>query len=70
LNRREGGEMIIAYDREFNEFLIFKNIKQLLKEINRDRSSEWTDYNEEDWREGLEEFTSLQIISENAQMVK
>ena len=62
--------MIIAYDREFNEFLIFKNIKQLLKEINRDRSSEWTDYNEEDWREGLEEFTSLQIISENAQMVK
>jgi hypothetical protein len=28
-------------------------IPQILAEVNRDRSEEWTDYNETDWREGL-----------------
>jgi hypothetical protein len=27
-------------------------LTEILKEINRDRSEEWTDYNSEDWREG------------------
>lgn len=30
---------------------------QILREINSDRSSEWTDYDETDWREGLDEWT-------------
>ena len=28
------------------------NIYDLLEEINRDRSEDWTDYNESDWEEG------------------
>lgn len=27
-------------------------IEDVLEEINRDRSSEWTDYDESDWEEG------------------
>lgn len=31
-------------------------IDQILHEINRDHSSEWQDYNEDDWLEGWEEW--------------
>jgi hypothetical protein len=31
-------------------------MSQILEEINRDRSDEWTDYNETDWKEGWAEF--------------
>lgn len=27
-------------------------LTEVLEEINRDRSDEWTDYNKEDWQEG------------------
>ena len=41
---------------------VFKwTIPQILEEINRDRSAEWTDYNESDWQEGLEEFTEFEL---------
>lgn len=30
------------------------NIHEVLEEINRDRSEEWTDYDESDWLEGLD----------------
>ena len=29
-------------------------VSQILEEINRDRSAEWTDYKKHDWRDGLE----------------
>ena len=32
-------------------------IDEILDEINRDHSSQWTDYNKNDWREGLAEWT-------------
>lgn len=35
-----------------------------LKEINRDRSNEWTDYNETDFKEGLEHFTEFTYLKE------
>ena len=38
------------------------NVKQILEEINRDRSEEWTDYDETDWQEGLEEFTEFMLV--------
>jgi len=38
------------------------SIPSILREINRDRSSEWTPYNKEDWKEGLEEFTEHKLI--------
>lgn len=37
-------------------------LKDILEEINRDRSEEWIDYDESDWREGLEQFTTLEVV--------
>tara|TARA_R100001460_G_scaffold3427_2_gene10409 strand:- start:3333 stop:3584 length:252 start_codon:yes stop_codon:yes gene_type:complete len=39
-------------------------LPEILEEINRDRSEEWTDYDESDWREGLDEFTNFQLLAE------
>ena len=36
-------------------------LPMILEEINRDRSEEWTNYNETDWREGLAEFTTYEV---------
>lgn len=40
------------------------NLYDILNEINRDRSGEWTDYDQSDFREGLEEFTQWKLIGE------
>ena len=37
-------------------------LPMILEEINRDRSDEWTNYDETDWREGLAEFTTYEVI--------
>jgi len=37
-------------------------LSKILENINRDRSDEWTDYDETDWQEGLEEFTEFTLI--------
>ena len=37
-------------------------LDDILEEINRDRSEEWTDYDETDWREGLAEFTEFVVL--------
>ena len=37
-------------------------LDDILEEINRDRSEEWTDYDKTDWREGLEQFTEWELI--------
>ena len=39
-------------------------MKQILHEINCDRSNDWTDYNETDWQEGLDEWTWYHPITE------
>jgi len=54
--------MIICENRETKEIKKFKNIKAVLKEINRDRSQEWTNYNRYDWKEGLKEFTEYELV--------
>lgn len=33
--------------------LVVWTLDEILEEINRDRSEEWTDYDESDWKEGL-----------------
>ena len=51
-------------DTEYGE--VFEcTIPQILQEINRDRSEEWTDYDEPDWREGLSEWTGLKVIGQH-----
>ena len=59
--RRKGDEMMATRhalrDTESGEVVIW-TVKQILEDINRDRSEEWIDYDETDWREGLSEFGS------------
>ena len=38
------------------------NMYEILNEINRDRSEEWTDYDQRDFIEGLEEWTDWTLI--------
>ena len=54
--------MIVCRNRETGEITIFSNIKAVLKEINRNRSAEWSPYNKHDWEEGLNEFTEYEIV--------
>ena len=37
-------------------------LKQILEEINRDRSDDWLAYDETDWQDGLEAFTEYTLI--------
>ena len=41
--------------------VVFKSVKNILKNINRDRSKEWTPYDRTDWQEGLEMFTEYKL---------
>ena len=36
-------------------------LPMILEELNRDRSEEWTNYDETDWREGFAEFTTYEV---------
>jgi hypothetical protein len=38
------------------------SLPTILREINRDRSGEWTPYNRRDWKEGLAEFTEFRLV--------
>ena len=38
------------------------NMYEILNEINRDRSEEWTDYDQHDFIEGLEEWTDWTLL--------
>ena len=42
----------------------YMTLPMILEEINRDRSGEWSKYDETDWREGLAEFTTYEVIGE------
>ena len=53
--------------RDMKDGSVYKmTLPMILEEINRDRSEEWTDYDETDWREGLAEFTDFVILKENS----
>lgn len=41
-------------------------LPMILEEINRDRSDGWTNYDETDWREGLAEFTTYEVIEDDS----
>lgn len=58
---------IATYNKEENSIRKFNNMKEVLSFINRDRSEDWSNYGESDWREGLEEFTEVTLLSENYQ---
>jgi hypothetical protein len=39
-------------------------LPMILEELNRDRSDEWMNYDETDWREGLAEFTTYEVMDD------
>lgn len=43
---------------------VIMTLSEILDNINRDRSEEWQDYDETDWKEGLQEFTEFELIKE------
>jgi len=40
-------------------------LPMILEELNSDRSEEWTDYDETDWREGLAQFTTYEVMNDD-----
>jgi hypothetical protein len=51
----------IIRDIEYNTTFQM-SLEEILQEINRDRSENWQDYDETDWREGLTEWTTWEIV--------
>jgi len=51
------------YDKE-RPLIKWVTLEEILAEINRDRSGEWTDYDETDWKEGLTEWTDWRVVPE------
>ena len=40
------------------------SLPEILKEINRDRSDDWTNYDETDWRDGVTNWIDYELIGE------
>jgi len=50
--------------KEIKSSEIFEwTLKEVLEEINRDRSEEWQNYNRTDWREGWDEWCEGDIYT-------
>ena len=50
--------------RDTEDGSIYKmTLPQILEELNRDRSENWECYDSTDWREGLSEFTTYEVIT-------
>jgi len=54
--------MILCKNLDTGHIVKFKNVRTILKNINRDRSGEWTNYTKHDWKEGLEVFTEYKLL--------
>ena len=57
-------KVLDKYDADIPESnqVHYWTLEDILHEINRDRSEEWTDYDRTDWKEGLEEWTNCEIL--------
>ena len=63
-------EQFIVHDNTINDNDLLPSLKcyhivnlyDILNEINRDRSEEWTDYDQKDFTEGLEEWTDWTLV--------
>jgi hypothetical protein len=58
--------LIVDRENPDHEIVKWVTLAEILEEINRDRSEEWTDYNTSDYEEGLKEWTAWTIIKEKA----
>lgn len=55
--------MYRLYNKSTKNF-VNVSLENILEEINRDRSNDWRDYNESDWREGLTNFTEYILVDD------
>ena len=55
--------MYELYNKSTKNF-VNVSLENILEEINRDRSNDWRDYNESDWREGLTNFTEYILVDD------
>lgn len=51
-------------DKQNGSYYPRMKLVDIIEEINRDRSQGWVDYDETDWREGLENFTQWEVIED------
>jgi len=61
LARKLRSERFIVRNRETGKLHRW-NVGTALRNINRDRSQDWSPYNEFDWVEGLNEFTEFEYV--------
>ena len=54
--------LYILKDKESGEIVAWR-LKTVLWEINRDHSNEFRPYNKTDWREGLSEWTTYEVLA-------
>jgi hypothetical protein len=52
------------------ERVVFPNVQAVLDDINVDRSEDWTDYNKNDWKDGLANFTQYDLVEVNNRRMK
>ena len=55
---------IYTLKNTFDGSVVKWTLPEILEEINRDRSDEWSDYDEWDWKEGLDTFTEYELVQE------
>ena len=55
-------KLYVVEDKTYGEGYKVMNMYWLLNEINRDRSSDWTDYDQTDFDEGIDEWTNYEYI--------
>lgn len=53
----------VVIDKEHKKIHLM-TVDEILSEINRDHSEDWIDYDESDWREGMEQWTQLVLLAE------
>lgn len=53
------------YDKDVGK-IEYWTMAKILSEINGDRSENWTPYTEEDWQEGLDEWTEWEPVREES----
>lgn len=58
-----GGKMMFKHSGdEYNGKVVMMTLDDMLEYVNADRNSEWKDYDDEDWQEGMLEWTDLDFV--------
>ena len=58
-----GGKLLFKNKEEmYNGEVRYMTLEELLESINADHSDEWTEYDKNDWREGMNEWTDWEIV--------